>query len=101
MCSTFEIKKVSGVDLNSVAQSLETTDSQLQIIRRTDIAPVFLADTGMVTMRWGFERPKFGVVNNTRSENLDSPMWREPIETRRCLIPMLGFYEWSGPRGHS
>lgn len=100
MCSTFEIKKVSGKDRKSVAESLQVGDQPIRIIRRTDVAPVFLADAGMTEMRWGFERPQLGVVNNTRSENLASPMWRESIDARRCLIPLLGFYEWSGPKGH-
>ena len=99
MCSTFEIKKVSGKDRKSVADSLKASDQPIRIIRRTDVAPVFLADTGITEMRWGYERRQLGVVNNTRSENLTSPMWEESIEARRCLIPLLGFYEWSGPKG--
>jgi putative SOS response-associated peptidase YedK len=27
-------------------------------------------------------------------------MWKEAIENRRCLIPALSYYEWSGPRGN-
>ncbi|MCP5537614.1 MAG: SOS response-associated peptidase family protein [Akkermansiaceae bacterium] len=100
MCSTFEIKKVSGKDLASVTASIRADGQESKIIRRTDIAPVFLSGMGITEMRWGFERPRLGVVNNTRSENLDSPMWRESIRARRCLIPMSGFYEWSGAKGH-
>jgi|TARA_B100001059_G_scaffold59079_1_gene54395 putative SOS response-associated peptidase YedK len=51
-------------------------------------------------MKWGFQRSGLGVVNNTRSDNLNSPMWKKAIENRRCLIPVLSYYEWSGPKGN-
>jgi len=51
-------------------------------------------------MRWGFERPWSKSINNARADKLTSPMWKESIETRRCLIPMDGFFEYSGPAGH-
>jgi len=54
----------------------------------------------IVSMRWGFQRKGLGVVNNTRSDNLDSPMWKDAIEKRRCLIPVISYYEWSGPKGN-
>lgn len=50
-------------------------------------------------MRWGFERPGLGVVNNSRSDKLSGPMWRDAYQNRRCLIPAAAFYEWSGPKG--
>lgn len=98
MCSVFEIKKVSGKDLESVAKSIATNNHQIKLIRRTDTAPVFMAGSGIKAMRWGYERAGLGVINNTRSENLISPMWRDSIQNRRCLIPLLSFYEWSGPK---
>lgn len=71
-----------------------------KLIRRTDQAPVTLASGEIITMRWGFQRKGLGCVNNTRSDNLDSPMWREAIAHRRCLVPVISYYEWSGPKGH-
>lgn len=71
----------------------------IHLIRRTDPAPVLLASGEFVTMRWGFQRSGLGPVNNTRSDRLDRPMWREAMAKRRCLIPLLSFYEWTGPRG--
>lgn len=57
-------------------------------------------------MHWGFmgwkpkgnERPFLPI--NTRSEQiLAKPMWRNASH-QRCLVPMNGFYEWSGIKGH-
>lgn len=71
-----------------------------KLIRRTDKAPVALPSGALASMRWGFTRKGLGVVNNTRSDNLESDMWREAIAQRRCLIPVASYYEWTGPKGH-
>lgn len=51
--------------------------------------------------RWGLVPPwaadlKIGNrMINARSETLDSkPSFKKPFATRRCLIPMDGYYEW-------
>ena len=45
---------------------------------------------------WGFE-PEYAkrIVFNTRIESAlaGSPMWREPIQNGRCIIPAAAFYE--------
>jgi putative SOS response-associated peptidase YedK len=102
MCSTYETGQFTGnvplaLDGDGIGPVASVSD--LRLIRRTDLAPVYLKDEGMVSMRWGYERPKLGVINNTRSENLHSPMWRESFEERRCLIPVNAFYEWTGGKG--
>jgi putative SOS response-associated peptidase YedK len=74
--------------------------NKTKLIRRTDQAPVLLGSGEVVLMRWGFQRKNLGVVNNTRSDNLESPMWREAVEKRRCLIPVASYYEWTGPKGN-
>lgn len=71
-----------------------------RLIRRTDQAPVILPGGETVSMRWGFERKGLGVVNNTRSDNLESPMWKEAFAKRLCLIPLLSYYEWSRSKGN-
>jgi putative SOS response-associated peptidase YedK len=57
----------------------------------------------LVLMRWGlvpqFARalsdfPGSSTINARADALLDKPMWRIPFETRRCLIPADGFYEW-------
>ncbi|PLW75068.1 SOS response-associated peptidase [Cohaesibacter celericrescens] len=61
-------------------------------------------------MRWGFlpewvKDPKdYALVNSARSETVEEkPSFRNAIRRRRCVIPVSGFYEWSGscPNGGS
>ena len=101
MCSVYQFGKGKVPrELKEEGDAIASFVGEVSLVRRTDKAPVYLESEGMVSMRWGFERPSLGVVNNTRSENLDSPMWRESYAERRCLIPLLAFYEWSGAKGH-
>ncbi|MCP5535428.1 MAG: SOS response-associated peptidase family protein [Akkermansiaceae bacterium] len=101
MCSVYEFgrgKKKAPQVIN--ADGFDNLDDDVRLIRRTNTAPVYLSDGDVRMMRWGYERPGLGVVNNTRSENFGSPMWRDSIEHRRCLIPVTAFYEWSGSKGN-
>lgn len=58
------------------------------------------------TMHWGYmgwkpkEVQKPFLPINTRDDSLTKkPMWRRAIQSKRCLIPMNGFYEWQGTKG--
>lgn len=75
-------------------------DLETRLIRRTDPTAVILPDGTMTEMRWGFQRKGLGVINNTRSDNLKSHVWKESFTRRPCLIPLISYYEWSGPKGH-
>lgn len=49
---------------------------------------------GVRELSWGFEESwKPGVVFNTRIESVTKPIWRESIEHRRCVLPVLAFFE--------
>ena len=59
-----------------------------------------------IPMHWGFMgwKPKAGsrplLPINTRSEQVtEKPIWRS-VSSQRCVIPMNGFYEWSGSKGN-
>ncbi|WP_121119573.1 SOS response-associated peptidase [Croceibacterium ferulae] len=68
-----------------------------------------LASGVLRSMTWGFPRSETSKrtgkplkprpVNNTRSENLGSPMWRDSFVARRCLIPLTEFAEAEGEKG--
>ena len=70
----------------------------------TDNAPVIISnnnidnqDNIVVPMKWGF--PKWdnkGVIFNARGESIrEKPMFSKALETRRCILPANGFFEWS------
>lgn len=65
----------------------------------TDLAAVLVWDENKISPKpvyWGF--PKWngkGTVINARAETaLEKPMFRNPLLTRRCVIPSTGYYEW-------
>ena len=63
-----------------------------------DMVPVILPDKGeridVIPMRWGIRRPSLDLVINARSEGIyQKRMFRESIESRRCIIPSNGFFE--------
>ena len=93
MCNAFNTAK----NPENIREAMVEVESKL--VRRTDQAHVRIPTGELVPMKWGFQRSGLGVVNNTRSDNLNSPMWKKAIENRRCLIPVLSYYEWSGPKG--
>ncbi|KAK9473725.1 uncharacterized protein V1510DRAFT_442897 [Dipodascopsis tothii] len=55
-------------------------------------------------MRWGFEpfwandrgqsKTTGRALINTRTDSLSSKMWNSAFRTRRCLVPVEGYYEW-------
>ena len=93
MCNAFNTAK----NPKNIREAVYEVESKL--VRRTDQAHVRIPTGELVPMKWGFQRKGLGVVNNTRSDTLNSPMWKKAIENRRCLIPILSYYEWSGPKG--
>ena len=93
MCNAFNTAR----NPENIREAIFEVESKL--VRRTDQAHVKIPTGALVPMKWGFQRNGLGVVNNTRSDNLNSPMWKKAIEKRRCLIPVLSYYEWSGPKG--
>jgi len=102
MCHAYEIGRRAG--RNSLKHSFLLADSldlpaEPRLIRRTDPAPVITADEKLVDMRWGFERPTLGTINNSREDKLQGRMWAKAFRERRCVIPASAFFEWSGPKG--
>lgn len=101
MCNSYRIQpkrsELTGLR-GKVSAAAETLASPL--VRKSDPGMVVLADERVCVMRWGFHRPFNPSINNTRSDKLDSPIWREAFRDRRCVIPMSWFYEWGpGPGG--
>ena len=102
MCNAYEIGGKTGSfggGLKAKAARELEAFVERRLIRRTDVAPVVTKDGEVEMMSWGFRREGLGVVNNSRTDNLESAMWREAYEKRRCLIPVAGYFEWKGPQG--
>lgn len=60
----------------------------------------------LVLVQWGLvpawvkDPREFKQLINARSETAaDKPSFRGPMRHRRCLVPVTGFYEWTGGRG--
>lgn len=50
----------------------------------------------LASPRWGFQRQwaKGPLINATAEKLNDARTWKKPFRTRRCVIPMAGYYEW-------
>ncbi|HJS21799.1 MAG TPA: SOS response-associated peptidase [Steroidobacteraceae bacterium] len=69
---------------------------QLSVVTAGEDAPEVRA------MKWGFipgwwtqARPPKLTINTRSEEAPDKPMWRAAFRGARCLVPALGWYEWS------
>jgi len=84
-------------------------------LRPTNVAPIVRpkqdarqeAGRECTLARWGLVPHwapdlKFGVkCFNARCETIaTAPSFRAAVKSRRCLVPMNAFFEWSGPAGH-
>ncbi len=75
------------------------------VVRRPDAG----SQSEMAFARWGlvpawWNRPlkemKFSTFNARSETAATSRVFRSAYRHRRCLVPVSGYYEWSGPRGH-
>lgn len=52
--------------------------------------------------RWDWEKPpsmpQSRPLINARIEKLAAGSWVGPFSTSRCIVPMLGYYEWTGTK---
>ncbi|MDR3476104.1 MAG: SOS response-associated peptidase [Devosia sp.] len=105
MCNSYEsfvlwqeyCAMMAGLDLGIPARQSEPDLPQAADIRIGDTAPVMRAAGNLielVPMRFGFPpaSPRGGPVFNYRSEG------RRFEQSRRCLIPASGFFEFTGKK---
>lgn len=45
-------------------------------------------------MEWGFRLNGRWIINARIETAKEKPMFRESMESRRCLLPMNGYFEW-------
>jgi putative SOS response-associated peptidase YedK len=61
----------------------------------------------LVSARWGlvpawWKKPLRDLPStfNARAETVaEKPMFRAAFKSRRCIVPVSGFFEWTGPKG--
>lgn len=103
MCGRYNFSAEESAELREIVQQIEGRNAQadwhMGEIYPTNNAPVLLWEQEHIKpalFGWGF--PGFGKsrsIINARAETADTkPMFRKPLETRRCIIPCSGFYEW-------
>ncbi|WP_020072454.1 SOS response-associated peptidase [Faecalispora sporosphaeroides] len=103
MCGRYVL--FSDPEMAEIREIIEEVQKNNPVIKTGEIfptnsAPVLLQEDGKLTphaVKWGF--PDFrskGVIINARGETApEKPMFRKSFETRRCIIPSCGFFEWS------
>jgi putative SOS response-associated peptidase YedK len=101
VCNTFIAKPRKGFTGWKAQVSKEIEKLKSSLIRKSDPGVVVLAGKATEenpftphTMRWGFHRPFNAAINNSRSDKLESAVWKESFQNRRCLIPVSTYYEW-------
>lgn len=102
VCNIYIFKSKKDADMGVRAKVSAVADKlSNSLVRKTDSGVVMLADESVEVMRWGFHRPFNPAINNARSDKLESGMWAEAWQERRCVIPVSLFYEWGpGVGGH-
>lgn len=61
----------------------------------TNVAPI-ITGQGVTLAKWGFPKQKHkGIIINARAEGLaDKYMFKNLVNSNRCIIPASGFFEW-------
>ena len=109
MCGRYDIIH----SVKDIADKYEVSVPDFELKPRYNAAPTQMlpviieqAKREMELMRWGLipnwaEDTKIGSkMINARSETLaEKPSFKKPLKSKRCLIPVDGFYEWKAIAG--
>jgi len=76
MCNAYRIGCDTRTTPAVLPEGLLRDQVEDRLVRRTDHAPVYEEGADLIAIRWGFERPGRGTVNNSREDKLDGLMWR-------------------------
>ena len=107
MCGRYVIEEDGSVDIRALYEELAVTAPSARLKR----GEIFPTDTVPILCRtrdsarpyapapavWGIPSPTGkGIVINARAETAsEKPLFSESLARRRCVIPTLGYYEWS------
>jgi len=106
MCGRYKLTTPTGV----IFETFSLTGPRLNLRPRFNIAPTqdapvirsFPTGRQLAIMRWGLvpqwapDTKMAASAINARAETVaEKPTFREALQSRRCLIPADGFYEWT------
>ncbi len=99
----FDLTRHGDFPGTEAAYNVAPTQTAPVVRRRADAddAELAFARWGLVPAWWN--RPvremKFSTFNARSETAATSRVFRSAYRRRRCLVPVSGYYEWSGPRG--
>jgi putative SOS response-associated peptidase YedK len=82
--------------------NLNAAPTETIVVLRLDEAgsPELAPMRWWLTPRWAKELTTRYSMFNAKSETVhESPAFREPFRSRRCVVPVCGFYEWARAGG--
>jgi len=103
MCGRFSLQAISQVLANRFHVDCDLNLKPRYNISPTQEIPIITSETPnkIILARWGLipswskdGKPGFSMINAKAETINEKPAWKRPFETRRCLIPADGFYEW-------
>lgn len=103
MCGRYNFSTEECAELREIVRQIEAKNTQADWhageIYPTNAVPILLWEqnrTEPELVNWGF--PGFQgsrTIINARAETVgEKSMFRKSLDTRRCVIPSSGFYEW-------
>lgn len=115
MCGRYELQEIQGLGARFNATSVRLDfDSPRYNVAPGQLMPSVVnggkeADyNSLEMMKWGLvpswaKDPRIGnKMINARAETvLEKPSYRKPLQSKRCLVPVSGFYEWHDTRATS
>lgn len=100
MCGRFYVDDETMQEVEKIARKIDRETAKAGDVHPSEAALVIKAQKEEVVsqvLKWGYQAAaKSGrVIFNARSESVtEKPMFKNDFESRRCIIPAAGFYEW-------
>lgn len=92
-----------GGNANEWRPSYSVAPTQTAPIVRDTVDDDGAVTRSIVAARWDWpkppNRPTGAPIINARIEKLPTGFWAGAFSSARCIVPMLGYYEWTGEKG--
>ena len=101
MCGRYQFTLEQCEEIRRIAQAIDRKYGNGAWapgeIRPTALAPVLIAsDSGVhpELQTWGYKFPGRPIINARAETAEEKPTFRNSVQSRRCVVPSTGFYEW-------